>query len=95
MPGGGGFEVCGLYDIKPAKFGVGDLLVRNLLDLRLTKIFSLGSGKRLRANFDIYNVMNDASVLVPNNNYGAFWRQQAAASPGGSWSPACSSSVLN
>lgn len=68
---------------------------RNLLDLRLTKIFSLGSGKRLRANFDIYNVMNEASVLVPNNNYGAFWRQQAAASPGGSWSPACSSSVLN
>ena len=50
---------------------------RTQLDLRLSKVFTLGPRKRLRANLDVYNVLNDASVLEPNNNYGAFWRQPA------------------
>ena len=28
LPGGGGYEVCGAYDIKPAKFGESSLLVK-------------------------------------------------------------------
>jgi hypothetical protein len=28
---------------------------------------------------DLYNVLNDASVLEPNNNYGSVWRQPAPA----------------
>src|SRR5262249_15655084 len=46
---------------------------RNLLDLRLSKLFTLGGQRRLRANFDIYNVLNDSSVLAVNNTYGAAW----------------------
>jgi hypothetical protein len=56
---------------------------RTVIDLRLTKILSLGPTKRLRANFDVYNVLNDGSVLVPNNNYGPFWRQPGAGLSGG------------
>jgi hypothetical protein len=48
---------------------------RNVLDLRLTKILSVSPRARLRANLDIYNVLNDGSVLIPNNNYGSLWRQ--------------------
>jgi hypothetical protein len=46
---------------------------RNLLDLRVSKQFALGGQRRLRANFDIYNVLNDSSVLSVNNTYGAAW----------------------
>jgi hypothetical protein len=46
---------------------------RNLFDLRLTKQFVIGARARLRANFDIYNLFNDASILGTNNNYGANW----------------------
>jgi len=56
---------------------------RSVLDLRLSKIFSVGPKGRLRANLDIYNVLNDGSVLVPNNNYGAFWRQPGGGLSGG------------
>ena len=42
-------------------------------------MFSLGARARLRANVDLYNVLNDASVLEPNNNYGAVWRQPSPA----------------
>jgi hypothetical protein len=48
---------------------------RTLIDLRLSKIFSLGARTRLRANLDVYNVLNDGSVVSTNNNYGASWLQ--------------------
>jgi hypothetical protein len=48
---------------------------RTVLDLRLTKLFSLGAGRTIRANLDIYNVLNNASILEINNNYGDSWRQ--------------------
>ena len=34
---------------------------RTLVDLRLSKVFSLGAGRSLRANFDVYN----SSTRVP------------------------------
>ena len=46
---------------------------RNLVDLRITKRFALGGTRSLRANFDIYNLLNDSSVLTLNNTYGAAW----------------------
>jgi hypothetical protein len=48
---------------------------RTLLDLRLTKAFTLNARTRLRANLEVYNVLNDGSVVAPNNNYGGSWLQ--------------------
>jgi hypothetical protein len=48
---------------------------RTLIDLRLSRIFPLGPRMRLRANLDVYNVLNDGSVVNTNNNYGASWLQ--------------------
>jgi hypothetical protein len=50
---------------------------RNLVDLRLSKVFSVGPKVRLRANLDVYNVLNDSAVLVTNNNYGTDWLRPA------------------
>jgi hypothetical protein len=54
---------------------------RTLLDLRVSKLFSLGSQARLRANLDVYNVLNEASAVTLNNTYGATWRRPQG-SPG-------------
>ena len=47
---------------------------------------------RLRANLDLYNVLNDSSVVTINNNYGAFWLRPVGL---GQPAAACSSSVGN
>ena len=46
---------------------------RNLVDLRFSKGFNLANGIRLQGNVDIYNLMNDASILSVNGNYGGSW----------------------
>ena len=57
---------------------------RSLLDLRLTKVFTLGAGQTFKANFDIYNVLNDSSLTRLNNSYGSSWKQpQGGAFSGG------------
>jgi hypothetical protein len=40
----------------------------NQLDLRFTKILKMGRG-RLKGNFDVYNVFNNASILSENTTY--------------------------
>ena len=42
-------------------------------DVRLSRTFAVGLG-RLRANADIYNVFNAATVLATNTTYGTAWR---------------------
>jgi hypothetical protein len=46
---------------------------QSLLDVRLSKIFTLRSRVRLRANLDVYNLLNDSSNLSVNNTYGPTW----------------------
>ena len=43
------------------------------IDLRFSRTFGLG-GSRLRANLDVYNVLNAASILATNTTYGAAWQ---------------------
>ena len=51
---------------------------RNQMDLRISKGFKFGSNARLRANIDVYNVLNGNAVLGANNTYGPVWQQPAA-----------------
>jgi hypothetical protein len=48
---------------------------RTLLDLRVSKLFTVGRTMRLRANLDTFNVLNSSSIMLVNNNYGALWRR--------------------
>jgi hypothetical protein len=52
------------------------------LDLRLSRLFRLGSTRRLRGNLDIYNLFNASDVLAQSNTYGATWRNVTAILPG-------------
>jgi hypothetical protein len=54
---------------------------QNQLDLRLSRVFSLGQG-RLRANLDVYNVFNASSILRLNNTYGPQWRVPLSSAVG-------------
>ena len=51
---------------------------RTQLDLRLSKRFRMSSHVSLKANFDVYNVMNASPVLGVNHTYGARWREPFA-----------------
>jgi len=46
---------------------------RTQLDVRLGKMFDLGGKWRLRANVDVYNILNGNGVIRINNNYGSRW----------------------
>ena len=46
---------------------------RTLLDVRLSKIFRLGGSRFVRANLDVYNLLNAADAIGVNNTYGATW----------------------
>ena len=48
---------------------------RTQIDLRLTKVFQLSGRIRVRANLDLYNALNDGSVVNPNTNFGSSWLQ--------------------
>jgi hypothetical protein len=43
------------------------------LDARVAKIFNLGSGRRVTANLDVYNLLNGSTITLVNNTYGARW----------------------
>ena len=51
----------------------------NQLDLRLTKIFSVGR-TRMKAMLDLYNALNSNAVLVQNNSFDA-WQVPSAIVP--------------
>jgi hypothetical protein len=44
------------------------------VDLRFSRSFATGGRSRLRANIDLYNVFNAATVLAINTTYGPAWR---------------------
>jgi hypothetical protein len=51
---------------------------RTLLDMRIGKSFSVGPRTNFRLNLDIYNVLNDSSLVGINQTYGPDWRKPIA-----------------
>jgi hypothetical protein len=49
----------------------------NQIDVRIAKNISFGRS-RLQGQFDIYNVLNDNSLLAQNNTYGLAWQRPTA-----------------
>jgi hypothetical protein len=43
------------------------------VDLRISRVFRLGGTRRLRGNFDVYNLLNASNVLNMNTQYGTTW----------------------
>ena len=43
------------------------------VDLRISRVFRLGGSRRLRGNFDVYNLFNASNVLNMNTTYGPTW----------------------
>ena len=66
-------------DVLQPGTAYGERLVQ--LDLRLTKIFNL-AGTRLRAMFDMYNLLNENAVLEERVSFDANWLSPVAILPG-------------
>lgn len=74
LPGGGGYELCGLYDVTPAKFGQVNNVVGKASNFgkqqRVSNFFSLnvdtrfGSGLLLRGGIDSGQIMTDQCFVV-------------------------------
>ena len=64
LPGGGGNQICGNYDINPTAFGQ----VNNLVTL------ASNFGKQTEV-YDIYNLFNSSTILSINSRYGPTWLQ--------------------
>ena len=74
LPGGGGYQVCGMYDVKPAKFGLIDnLIVKDSTfgqQLRHSNYYAvnftarLGRGARLGGGVDVGQTVTDNCFVV-------------------------------
>jgi hypothetical protein len=47
----------------------------NRLDLRVSKIFRLGTKRRLQLNLDAYNALNSSAITAINSTFDARWLQ--------------------
>jgi hypothetical protein len=80
LPGGGGFEVCGLYDINPDKFGQVDNLIRPASDFgrqrqaadffTFTANARFARGLRFGGGFDAGRITNDVCFDVDSPGAG-------------------------
>ena len=79
LPNGGGYQVCGLYDIVPSKFGIGDLVVSraeyfggkhrrsDFVTFALNTRF--GNGVQLGASLDVGKTVQDLCFTVDSPQY--------------------------
>jgi len=60
------------FDLIPNNTLFGERIKQ--IDLRFSRFVSLGGATRVQANFDIYNVLNENTVLNESTRYGPTWR---------------------
>jgi hypothetical protein len=60
------------YDLIPNNTIYGERIKQ--IDLRFSRFFQVGGSRRVQGNFDIYNILNENTVLNENTRYGATWR---------------------
>lgn len=86
LPGGGGYQICGLYDIKPAKFGQVNNLVVSASDFgeqtRVGDYFHLNldsrfrKGALLRGGINVGRQVDDVCFVIDSPQELLFCRQQ-------------------
>ena len=64
--GGPSIAQNGNTTIRLEPYGSQQLAAQNILNLRASKDFSLGSGRRIDIDFDVFNVLNAATALSAN-----------------------------
>jgi hypothetical protein len=79
LPGGGGYQICGMSDIKPGKFGQVQQVVQPTSDfgknIRYNDFISVGldarlaGGARLGGGFDTGRSVNDSCFVVDNPGF--------------------------
>jgi len=52
------------------------------LDVRLMKVFRFGGRRRIDMLFDMYNALNNSSILAVNNRFGSAWLRPTAVQTG-------------
>ena len=70
-PIGGACTANVTVDLIPARTMFEERLQQ--VDLRISRVFRLGGSRRLRGNFDVYNLFNASNVLNMNTTYGPTW----------------------
>jgi hypothetical protein len=60
------------FDLIPTNTLYGERIKQ--IDLRFSRFINLGGSTRVQANFDIYNVLNENTVLNESTRFGAAWR---------------------
>ena len=50
--------------------------------MRFTKIINLGGGSRLRAMFDLFNVLNANAIMAEDPSFGPSWPAPVVIMPG-------------
>jgi len=100
LPGGGGYQVCGMSDVNPGKFGQSQQVVKRTSDFgeigRVNDFFSAGIDARLAHNarlgggFDTGRTVNDQCFTVDAPGIYAF---PATGFAGGAYAPFSSTTI--
>jgi hypothetical protein len=67
-------------DLIPPDSVFGDRIQE--VDLRFTRIFRLAGNTQVTGNFDVYNLLNAATLLNQNTRYGPTWQAPIAVMGG-------------
>jgi hypothetical protein len=99
LPGGGGYQVCGLSNVKPEKFGLNQTLVDSVSrfgkDIRRNHFFGFGvtarmpGGVRVGGGFDAGHMSKDQCFVVDSPGLTTY----SIGTTGGFWGPQTATTI--